>query len=145
MSVICHFVRIVYFEWDEVICFLETEAIVRRCSVTKVFLKIPQYLQENTCVGVSFLIKLLALNLAIKNWPVQRQKMQEQLVTGVNLNNRSYFANPVDFLHFPRKTVCPKQQKSSHPEKSLQKWHSQNLIHVKNWEKYLKYEMNSKN
>ena len=24
MSVICHFVRIVYFEWDEVICFLET-------------------------------------------------------------------------------------------------------------------------
>ena len=47
--------------------------------------------------------------------------MQEQLVTGVNLNNRSYFANSMDFLHFPRNTVCPKQQKSSHPEKSLQK------------------------
>ena len=32
-------------------------AVARRCSVKKMFLKISQNLQENTCVGVSFLIK----------------------------------------------------------------------------------------
>ena len=31
-----------------------TEAAVRRCSSKQVFLKISQYSQENTCVGVSF-------------------------------------------------------------------------------------------
>ena len=32
----------------------------RRCSVSKVVLEISQNLQENTCVGASFLIKLQA-------------------------------------------------------------------------------------
>ena len=32
------------------------EAVVRRCSVKKVFLKISQNSQENTCARVSFLI-----------------------------------------------------------------------------------------
>ena len=36
------------------------EAVVRRCSVKKVFLEISQNSQENTCVRVSFLIKLQA-------------------------------------------------------------------------------------
>ena len=36
----------------------DTEAVVRRCSVKKVFLKIPQNSQENNCDRVSFLIKL---------------------------------------------------------------------------------------
>ena len=36
------------------------EAVVRRCSVKKVFLKISQNSQENTCAKVSFLIKLQA-------------------------------------------------------------------------------------
>ena len=35
-----------------------TEAVTRRCPVKKVFLKIPQNSQENTCARVSFLIKL---------------------------------------------------------------------------------------
>ena len=35
-----------------------TEAVVRRCSVEKVFLQISKNSQENTCVRVSFLIKL---------------------------------------------------------------------------------------
>ena len=35
-----------------------TEAVVRRCSVEKVFLEIVQNLQENACDRVSFLIKL---------------------------------------------------------------------------------------
>ena len=40
---------------------LSTEAVVRRCSVKKMFLKISQNSQENTCVRVSFLIKLWIL------------------------------------------------------------------------------------
>ena len=32
-----------------------TEAVTRRCSVKKVFLKISRNLQENICVGVPFL------------------------------------------------------------------------------------------
>ena len=36
------------------------EAVFRRCSVKKVFLEISQNSQENTCVRVSFLIKLQA-------------------------------------------------------------------------------------
>ena len=38
-----------------------SEAAVSRCSSKEVLLKISQYSQENTCVGVSFLIKLQAL------------------------------------------------------------------------------------
>ena len=40
----------------------ESEAVVRRSSVKKVFSKISisQYSPENTCVGVSFLMKLQA-------------------------------------------------------------------------------------
>ena len=40
---------------------LSTEAVVQRCSVKKMFLKISQNSQENTCVRVSFLIKLWIL------------------------------------------------------------------------------------
>ena len=38
----------------------ETEEVVRRCSVRKMFLKILKNSQENTCARVSFLIKLQA-------------------------------------------------------------------------------------
>ena len=38
----------------------QTEAVTRRCSVKKVFLKISQNSQENTRARVSFLIKLQA-------------------------------------------------------------------------------------
>ena len=34
-----------------------SEAVVRRCSIKKVFFKISQISQENTCARVSFLIK----------------------------------------------------------------------------------------
>ena len=37
-----------------------TEAVTRRCSVKRVFLKISQNSQENTCARVSFLTKLQA-------------------------------------------------------------------------------------
>ena len=33
------------------------EAVVRRCSVEKMFVEIFQNIQENTCARVSFLIK----------------------------------------------------------------------------------------
>ena len=39
------------------------EAVVRRCSVKKVFLEILQNSLENTCARDSFLIKLQALGL----------------------------------------------------------------------------------
>ena len=42
-----------------------TEAVVRRCSVKKVFLKIWQKSQENTCAIVSFLTKLQASGLLV--------------------------------------------------------------------------------
>ena len=38
---------------------------IRRCSVKKVFLRIPQTSQENTCARVSFLIKLKALHATL--------------------------------------------------------------------------------
>ena len=41
------------------------EAVVQRCSVKKVFLKISQNLQENTCTRVPFLIKLRVLCLQL--------------------------------------------------------------------------------
>ena len=41
------------------------EAVVQRCSVKKVFLKILQNLQENTCTRVPFLIKLQVLCLQL--------------------------------------------------------------------------------
>ena len=42
-----------------------SEAVAQRCYVKKVFLEIAQYSQENTCVRVSFLIKLKALALQL--------------------------------------------------------------------------------
>ena len=40
---------------------LNPEAVNQRCSAKNMFLKISQISQENTCVRVSFLIKLLVL------------------------------------------------------------------------------------
>ena len=47
--------------WDK----LRKEVIAWRCSEKRVFLKISQNSPENTCVGVSFLIKLHALGLKL--------------------------------------------------------------------------------
>ena len=44
---------------------LVSEAVVRRCSVEKVFFKISQNLQKNTCTRVSFLMKLQTLVLQL--------------------------------------------------------------------------------
>ena len=43
---------------------------MNRCSIKKLFLKILPYSQENTCVGVSFLIKIRAFSPA-KKTPTQ--------------------------------------------------------------------------
>ena len=40
--------------------FQKAEAVVRRCSIKKVFLEMLQNSQENTCARVSFIIKLQA-------------------------------------------------------------------------------------
>ena len=44
-------------------CFLE--AVVLRCSANNVFKQTTQFLQKNTYVGVSFLIKLEASHILI--------------------------------------------------------------------------------
>ena len=50
-------------EWsEEVVSFRSSH---QRCSVKKVFLEISQNSQENTCVRVSFLIKLQASSLQL--------------------------------------------------------------------------------
>ena len=54
------FVVKIYHYHKFILCFLEV--VVRRCSVKKVFLKISQNSQENTCARVSFLIKLQVLH-----------------------------------------------------------------------------------
>ena len=45
--------------------FKGLEAVTRRCSVRKVVLKILEKSQENSCVRVSFLIKLQASGLEL--------------------------------------------------------------------------------
>ena len=47
-----------------------SEAVVRRCSVKKVFLKISQNVQEITCAGVFILIKLQASGACTLMFPV---------------------------------------------------------------------------
>ena len=37
--------------------YLQSEVLVRSCSLKKVFLKISQNSQENTCVRVTFIVK----------------------------------------------------------------------------------------
>ena len=42
-----------------------SEAAVQRCSIKKLFLKISQYLKENTCAGAALLINLQARGLRL--------------------------------------------------------------------------------
>ena len=42
-----------------------SEAVFQRCSLKKMFLELLQNSQENTCVWVSFLVKLKALGLQV--------------------------------------------------------------------------------
>ena len=54
---------------------LNTEAVARRCSVRKVLLKILQNSQENTCAGVSFLMKLQAYRTPAVDASVNRTSL----------------------------------------------------------------------
>ena len=47
-------------------CLTKPEAVVQRCSAKKVFLKISQNSQENTCARISFLIKFRPATLLEK-------------------------------------------------------------------------------
>ena len=55
--------------------YIHLEAATRSCYVKKVFLKISQNSQENTCVGVSFLIKLKNLSLIFRSTQTQQQQV----------------------------------------------------------------------
>ena len=64
----------------------------RKCSTRKLFLKVSQYLQENTCVGISFLIKMQVL------------RPPTLLKRG---SNTGVFANIEKFLRTPiLKNIC---------------------------------------
>ena len=63
--------------------FKEKE-VVQRSSVKKVFLEISQNLQENACVRVSFLIKMLVINLL--NRSVRSTRFQMFFKKGVLKN-----------------------------------------------------------
>ena len=58
-----HFYTSGFLEFSESIGMEHSEAVVRRCSVNKVFLKISENSQENTCTRVSFL-NFIQLTLA---------------------------------------------------------------------------------
>ena len=58
-----HFYTSCFLEFSESIGMEHSEAVVRRCSVNKVFLKISENSQENTCTRVSFL-NFIQLTLA---------------------------------------------------------------------------------
>ena len=59
------FIIIVSFLGLSSLVLLLTEAVVRRCSLKKMFLDISQKSQENTCARASFLIKLQASGLQL--------------------------------------------------------------------------------
>ena len=44
---------------------LQSEALVRSCSLKKVFLKISQNSQEDTCVRVTFIVKFFNKRLGV--------------------------------------------------------------------------------
>ena len=48
----------IYIKQIYLLIYIDTETVVRRCSVKIVFLEISQNSQESTCDKVSFLIKL---------------------------------------------------------------------------------------
>ena len=52
--------------WITTTCIRISEAVIRRCSMKKLFLKILQNWQKSTCARVSFLIKLQASGNFIK-------------------------------------------------------------------------------
>ena len=54
------------FRFSDLLRPRNTEAVAQKCSVKKVFLKILQNSQENTCARVSFLIKLQASSTLLK-------------------------------------------------------------------------------
>ena len=52
------YIQCFYFHLIIYLYVRDAEAVVRKCSVKEVFLKILQNSQENTCARASFLIKL---------------------------------------------------------------------------------------
>ena len=70
------------------------KSIMNRCSIRKLFLKILQYSQKNTCVGVSLLIKMQAFS------PV------------ILLKKQAFSVNIAKFLRIPvLKNMCERLKK----------------------------------
>ena len=61
------------------IVLVKIETVAQTCSVKKVFLKISQNLQKNTCARVSFLINLQANRLDSMYYPFKIEQRDTQL------------------------------------------------------------------
>ena len=61
----CHNIREEVTIWSFKMTLINSEVVVQRCSVKKVFLEILQNLHENTCDRVSFSIELQASGLQL--------------------------------------------------------------------------------
>ena len=85
---------------------IESEAVLRICSVRKVFLKILKNAQQNNCARVSFLIKLQSSGLQL----YQKETLVEVFSYGfckISKNNFSNRAPPV-----AASVECKKQVKA---------------------------------
>ena len=86
---------------------LLSEAVVRRCSVKKVFLKIPQHLQENICAIVSFLMKLQAsiVRSSLRRFCKNGVRKNSTKFTGKHLRQSLFFDKVAGLRHkcFPVK------------------------------------------
>ena len=66
-------ILLIQFCWQKSTFLCDSEAVIQRCYVKKVFLEISQTSQENTCARVSFLIKWQAAPATLlKNRPWHR-------------------------------------------------------------------------
>ena len=86
-------------DWAELIVKLLqfTEAVVRRCSLNKVFLEISQNSLENTCASISFLITLQPLGQSLLFNKVEG--LRPATLSKKRLSNRCF---PVNFSKFLR-------------------------------------------
>ena len=95
--------------------FINTEAVVQRCSLRKVFLENSQNSKDNTCARVSFLIKL-------QTWACKFVKKEtlEQVTLALLLLILNFLYVPSILLAFSKKSFQNFQNITSFSEKGTE-------------------------
>ena len=95
--------------------FINTEAVVQRCSLKKVFLENSQNSKENTCARVSFLIKL-------QTWACKFVKKEtlEQVTLALLLLILNFLYVPSISLTFSKKSFQNFQNITNFSEKGTE-------------------------